>query len=118
METAKLTDKENSANKSINPKEMVRTDCTEQKLEKFFGAPTRKNEDVAEKDQDESMIIEEDMSLLRNESFENKLLNKTVNNNNQGLPEEEKIMIEESSKTVKSSLISRITKLVCFVVFS
>lgn len=37
----KLTDKEN---KTILPKEMIRTDCNEQKLEKFFGNAVRKSD--------------------------------------------------------------------------
>jgi hypothetical protein len=41
VETLPLKDFDNTPNK-VNPKDLVRTDASEQKIEKFFGTPVEK----------------------------------------------------------------------------
>lgn len=114
IEPAKLSDKENqSTNKNVvHAKEMVRTDCTEQKLEKFFGNAVKKSDTVHEEIQNTS--VQEDVSIAEevnpeiNENFENMLLNKT----NESFTETNMIVDKEEvhENAVKSSLVSRIAK--------
>lgn len=96
VEAFKLSDKETTANKTVYAKEMVRTDCNEQKLEKFFGNPIKKS-DLPAEENDESIV--EVNTTEKNQNFENQLMNKTI------------ISAEKSPAiAAKASLISRISK--------
>ncbi|KAJ8984034.1 hypothetical protein NQ317_012258 [Molorchus minor] len=87
-----VPDKVNGQNKSINPKDMVRTDSKEQKLQQFFGPSIRK-ENIMEENKDTNIsITEEEFQkhhehfLERNEKFEDMLLDKTEVNIVEGSP--------------------------------
>lgn len=127
---------------------MIRTDCNEQKLEKFFGNAVRKSDvtstdlknsklketeyhetieehiecpvngkdamkntrlpetiaqDDGNKGQEDSFVMDVEDCGRKNDSFENRLLNKTNDTNENNL-------CESSSKPVSSSIISRIAK--------
>lgn len=96
-----LQDKNGAPSKSTNAKELVRTDCKEQKIEKFFGAPLKKenanelnkvdlnvpvpklNEKQNQMHVDISLTEEEfqkqhELFVERNEEFENRILNKSA----------------------------------------
>ncbi|XP_025830959.1 DNA mismatch repair protein Mlh1-like [Agrilus planipennis] len=77
----------------VYPKELVRTDSSNQKLEKFFGATTKKMEtmQITDRNDDDNVdnkvvtnpedkLFEErnKQFLIDNEKFESKLLNKTI----------------------------------------
>ncbi|XP_044744859.1 DNA mismatch repair protein Mlh1 [Coccinella septempunctata] len=89
VEPVLLKDKEKSQNeklhKTINPKDLVRTDAKEQKLDKFFGSPVIKtNEEKSSKKEQNISLTEEQYEMEHEnfikagEEFENKVLNKTV----------------------------------------
>lgn len=102
-------------NKTINPKDLVRTDAKEQKLEKFFGSPVIKPNDPKTSKTDcnvsfteEQYEIEHTNFMKTGEEFENKLLNKTVQDHkNSDNPlknvEKKKILSTSMSKISRSA---------------
>lgn len=107
-------------NKSIHDKDLVRTDSTEQKLDKFFGAAFAKKTvgKIHKKKENLDVSLDEaafqkhnEEFLKRNEAFENKLLEKSifaenseaVNNKNNSQP------IKEIN-VLNDNLISKVTK--------
>ncbi|KAK9869246.1 hypothetical protein WA026_002996 [Henosepilachna vigintioctopunctata] len=83
VEPLTLKDKD-KPNKTINPKELVRTDAKEQKLDKFFGATSKPNEKrniQMDTSLTEEQYEEAHKNFLQNgDDFEQKLLNKSTNN--------------------------------------
>lgn len=106
IETAKISaTEESSPNKSIHAKDLVRTDRNEQKLEKFFGNPTRKN-DSNPPPKSETNHDESDVEILNttkeNKHFESLVINDTP----------KKVVIQEKPATsqTKLSQISKISR--------
>lgn len=79
IETLKNTDKKSN----VYDKDFVRTDATEQKLEKFFGAPVKKNTNQDKINNLDESINNEDETMdnemvKQTEDFENRILEKSI----------------------------------------
>lgn len=84
VEHFNVKDAISKADKSIQPKEFVRTDSSVQKLEKFFGATRKVPPESKETVNPDVSLTEDEFNkqheqfLERNENFENQLLEKTI----------------------------------------
>ena len=96
----------NSTTKIVQDKDLVRTDASEQKITKFFGAPSTDNSD-ADKSFPENEFAENCKKLLeKDDNFEQNLLDIAVDleNTKTIIPE------NEQKKTLNTNLVTKVTK--------
>ncbi|KAF2885086.1 hypothetical protein ILUMI_21089 [Ignelater luminosus] len=134
--TETVTIKDKTPTKTTYDKNLVRTDSSEQKLERFFGAPIKKGEMVAtseiktdkvatttvntEKTHLDSSDVEfekhNEEFLNKVQDFENCLFDKTINGNSNNVKNKSKRGSKDSPKSSKllgSSLLSKVARIEC-----